>query len=46
MVYEIICFYTFQVNLRNKEIVYQHNIAQRYYKIGRSELFWDIWGLV
>ena len=37
-VYEIIFFYIFQVNLRNQEIVYQHNITEKYYKIGRSEL--------
>ena len=41
-VYEIIFFFIFQVNLRNKEIVYQHNITEKYYKIGRSELRWDI----
>ena len=35
-------FYIFQVNLRNKEIVNQKNIAEKYYKIGRSELHWDI----
>ena len=45
VVYEIFFIYIFQVNLRNKEIVYQHNIAEIYYKIGRSELHWDIWGL-
>ena len=37
-VYEIIFFYIFQVNLRNQEIVYQDNITEKYYKIGRSEL--------
>ena len=37
-VYEII----FQVNLRNQEIVYQHNITEKYYRIGRSELRSDI----
>ena len=41
-VYEIIFFYIFQVNLRNQEIVYQHNITEKYYKIGISELCWDI----
>ena len=40
-VYEIF-FYIFQVNLRNKETVNQNNIAEKYYKLGRSELFWDI----
>ena len=44
-VYEIFFFYIFQVNLRNQEIVYQHNITEKYYKIGRSELHWDILGL-
>ena len=39
-VYEIFFFFIFQVNLRNQEIVYQHNITEKYYKIdlGRSEL--------
>ena len=38
-VYEIIFFvFIFQVNLRNQEIVYQHNITEKYYKIGRSKL--------
>ena len=37
-VYEIIVFYIFQANLRNQEIVYQHNITEKYYKIGRSKL--------
>ena len=37
-VYEIIFFFMFQVNLRNQEIVYQHNVTEKYYKIGRSEL--------
>ena len=41
-VYEIIFFYIFQVNLRNQEIFYQHNITEKYHKIGRSELRWDI----
>ena len=41
-VYEIIFFFILQVNLRNQEIVYQHNITEKYYKIGRSELPWDI----
>ena len=27
-------FYIFQVNLRNQDIVYQHNITEKYYKIG------------
>ena len=27
-------FFIFQVNLRNQEIVYQHNITEKYYKIG------------
>ena len=31
-------FFIFQENLRNKERVNQHNIAEKYYKIGRSEL--------
>ena len=31
-------FFHFQVNLRNQEIVYQHNITEKYYKIGRSKL--------
>ena len=44
-VYEIIFLFIFQANLRNQEIVYQHNIAEKYYKLGRSELCWDIWGL-
>ena len=38
-------FFIFQANLRNQEIAYQHNIAEKYYKIGRSKLCWDIWGL-
>ena len=38
VVYEIIFFYIFQANLRNQLIVYQHNITEKYYKIGRSEL--------
>ena len=37
-VYEIIFIFIFQVNLRNQEIVYQNNITEKYYKIGRSEL--------
>ena len=37
-VYEIIFFFILKVNLRNREIVYQHNITDKYYKIGRSEL--------
>ena len=37
-VYEIFFFFIFQVNLRNQERVYQHNITEKYYKIGRSEL--------
>ena len=37
-VYGIIFLKNFQVNLRNQEIVYQHNITEKYYKIGRSEL--------
>ena len=38
-VYEIFFFFLiFQVNLRNQEIVYQHNITEQYYKIGRSKL--------
>ena len=41
VVYEII-FFIFSFDLRNKEIVYQNNIAEKYYKIGRSELRWDI----
>ena len=41
-VYEIIFFFIFQVNLKNQEIVYQNNIAEKYYKIGKSELRWDI----
>ena len=32
------CFKIFQLNLRNKGIVNQNNIAEKYYKIGRSEL--------
>ena len=32
----------FQANLRNQEIVYQHNITEKYYEIGRSKLRWDI----
>ena len=35
--YEIF-FSFFKVNLRNQEIVYQHNITEKYYKISRSEL--------
>ena len=31
-VYETI-FFIFQVNLRNQEIVYQHNITEKYYKL-------------
>ena len=42
VVYEIIFFYIFHVNLRNKEIVNQNNIAEKYHKIRRSELDWDI----
>ena len=38
-------FFIFQANIRNQEIVYQHNIAEKYYKIWKSELCWDIWGL-
>ena len=41
-VYEIIFFFIFQVNLRNQEIVYQHNNTEKYYKVGRSELCSDI----
>ena len=41
-VYEIIFFYIFQVNLRNQEIVYQNNITEKYLKIGKCELRWDI----
>ena len=37
-VYEIFFLNIFQVNLRNQEIVYQHNIIEKYYKIGRSKL--------
>ena len=40
-VYEIF-FFIFQVNLRNQEIVYKHNIIEKYYKIGRSKLHRDI----
>ena len=36
VVYEIIFFDIFQVNLRNKEIVYQHNIAEKLNKISHS----------
>ena len=32
-VYEIIFFFNFQLNLRNQETVYQHNITEKYYKI-------------
>ena len=35
-VYEF--FFIFQVNLRNQETVYQHNITEKNYKIGRSKL--------
>ena len=42
---DIIIFFIFRANLRNLEIVYQHNIAEKYYKIGESELHGDIWGL-
>ena len=35
-------FFIFQANLRNQEIVYQHNITEKYYKIGRSKLHWEI----
>ena len=45
VVYEIFFFYIFQVNLKNKETVNQHNIAEKYYKIGRAKLRWDIWEL-
>ena len=31
-------FFIFQANLRNQEIVHQHNITEKYYKIGTSEL--------
>ena len=31
-------FFNFQENLGNQEIVYQHNVAEKYYKIGISEL--------
>ena len=31
-VYEIFFFYIFQVNLRNQEIVYQHNITKNIIK--------------
>ena len=37
-VYEIIFIFIFQVNLRNQEIVYQNNITEKDYKIGRSKL--------
>ena len=37
-VYEIFFFFIFQVNLRNQEIVNQHDITEKYYKIGRSKL--------
>ena len=37
-VYEIIFLNIFQVNLRNQEIVYQHNITEKHYKTGRSKL--------
>ena len=30
--------FIFEANLRNQEIVNQNNIAEKYYKIGRSEL--------
>ena len=35
--YEIF-FFIFQVNLRNQEIVYEHNITEKYYKVRRSKL--------
>ena len=35
-------FYQFHVFQRIKEIVFQNNIAEKYYRIGRSELYWDI----
>ena len=35
VVYENFLF-IFQANLKNQEIVYQHNIAEKYYKIWRS----------
>ena len=33
-----IFFHIFQVNLRSQETIYQHNITEKYYKIGRSKL--------
>ena len=33
-----IFFFIFQINLRNQGIVFQHNITEKYYKIGRSKL--------
>ena len=35
-VYEIF-FFHFSSKSQNQEIVYQHNITEKYYKIGRSE---------
>ena len=36
VVYEIIFFFIFQVNLRNKEIVYQNNIADITAQMGET----------
>ena len=33
-----IFFLFFEAYLREKEIVFQNNVAEKYYKIGRSEL--------
>ena len=38
VVYENFFFYKFQVYQRFKEIVFQNNIAVKYYEIWRSEL--------
>ena len=44
-VYEIIFLKVFETYLINKQIVFQNNIMEKYYEIGRSELCWDISGL-
>ena len=31
-------FFIFQANLKNQEIVYQHNITEKYHKMWRPEL--------
>ena len=42
VVYENILLFFFEAYYRNKEIVFQNNIAERYYNIGRSGLHCNI----